>query len=76
MFRTDNPIGDFARYDAAQQEWLDTRPICEICEEPIQTSKAFYYANQWFCKCKECEKELMQIIWEDIKEEYLVNVEE
>ena len=36
MFYTDNPIRDFERYDRRQQQWLDSLPVCEHCNEPIQ----------------------------------------
>lgn len=35
-FYTDNPLRDADRYDAYQQKWLDSRPICHACGEPIQ----------------------------------------
>lgn len=76
MCRTADPIADFMRRDAEQQKWLDKRPVCEHCGEPIQEEQAFYYADMWFCTAKECEKELKETIWEDIRSEYLVQVEE
>lgn len=76
MIRTNDPIADFMRRDAAQQEWLDKRPVCECCGEPIQEERAYYYADYWFCTDKECEKEFIAMVWEDIKNDYLVSVEE
>lgn len=66
----------WVEHDAKQQEWLSKRPVCDCCKEPIQESEAFYYADQWFCKYGECEQELMKLIWEDIRSDYLVPVEE
>lgn len=36
LFRTGNPDRDADRYDAWRQEWLDSRPRCYACGEPIQ----------------------------------------
>lgn len=74
MCRTADPIADFMRRDAEQQKWLDKRPVCDGCGEPIQEQQAFYYADEWFCM--ECEEECKESVWEDIRSEYLVQVEE
>ena len=62
---TDNPILDFQRNDAEQQEQLDKLPICECCGEPIQQEKAIYYNDQWCCI--DCEEEF----WQNIREDFL-----
>lgn len=31
MSRTDDPVADFDRYDAEQQQQLDSLPVCECC---------------------------------------------
>lgn len=41
MFRSDNPIRDFERYDAEQQRKLDRLPKCAYCGEPIQDEKCY-----------------------------------
>lgn len=50
--RTDDPIRDFNRHDAAQRAWLATRPICHCCGEPIQ--EEFYYELPDGAWCEEC----------------------
>ena len=75
-YYTGNPVADHLRYEADREEWLECRPVCECCGEHIQEEYAFYYNDQWFCRNDECEEELMKTIWEDIKNDYLVPVEE
>lgn len=47
------------------QEYLDSLPLCEICNEPIQQNKAVHYNDQWCCE--NCEDEF----WENIREDFL-----
>ena len=55
MFRTDDPIRDFERYDAYQVEELKKRPVCEVCGEPIVDD---YYYDIFDQKvCSDCLKE-------------------
>lgn len=51
MFITDDPIADFHRHDAEQQEQLEHLPMCECCEEYIQDD---YYELGGEILCKEC----------------------
>ena len=65
-------------YEAMEYERemkLARMPVCECCGEHIQTELAFYYSGLWFCTDRECEKELIEMVWDDIKEDYLVTVE-
>ena len=64
----------WCEHDARQTEALERMPVCECCGEHIQTETAFYYNDQWFCI--ECEEELIELVWDDIKNDYLCNVEE
>lgn len=41
MFRTDDPIADFNRYDAKRERALKKYPKCCWCDEPI-TDDHFY----------------------------------
>ena len=66
----------WCEHDARQAEALARMPVCECCGDYVQTEKAFYYNDQWFCTDEECEKELMEIVWEDIRSDYLFDVEE
>lgn len=49
MYRTDDPIADFARWDAEQEEWLEHLPVCEECGEPIQQEFAVCLHGHWYC---------------------------
>jgi formylmethanofuran dehydrogenase subunit E len=48
MFRTDDPIADFHRYDVEQCEKLSKRPKCEYCGEHIQDD-FYYYVDGIVC---------------------------
>lgn len=42
MFRyTDNPVRDAEATASDFQQWLDTRPVCKICEKPVQEDHYF-----------------------------------
>lgn len=43
-FRTGDPLTDFSRLDQEQAKWLETLPVCEICDEPVQDE---YYYEIW-----------------------------
>jgi hypothetical protein len=66
----------FEQNEARKEKWLESRPICSCCEEPIQSEKAYCYKDQWFCKDRDCRKAFMEIVWEDIESDYLENVED
>jgi hypothetical protein len=67
MSYTDNPLADFESHEAEKQKWLDSRPICCICKEPIQESKMIYYNDQHCCPLYEYEWEF----WQGIREDFL-----
>lgn len=52
MYRTDDPIADFNRYEAEQQRKLDKLPKCDICGEPIQDD--YFYNIYGDIFCEEC----------------------
>lgn len=52
MFRTDDPLADFDRYDAEQQRELDKLPVCADCGEPV-TDDYFYLINDEVI-CPDC----------------------
>lgn len=52
MFRTDDPIADFERYDAMQSELLERLPVCVECGEPVQDE--CYYEINGEVVCREC----------------------
>ena len=63
MFRTDNPVADFERYDAKQQEELNKLPKCDACGEPIQDDHLFDINGDLFCE--ECMMEIFKQDTED-----------
>ena len=50
MYRTDDPITDFNRYDYEEQKWLESRPICSECGEPIITETAYRFDGVLICE--------------------------
>lgn len=50
MSFTDNPILDFANYDAEQQEQLEKLPVCIECGEPIQDKYCFEINGEYICE--------------------------
>lgn len=49
MYRSDDPIRDFERYDAEQEAELEKRPVCEYCGEHIQGERALYINGEFLC---------------------------
>ena len=48
MRRSDDPIRDFYRHDAEEQELLEKCPVCDCCGEPItdETFKKIVYRGK------------------------------
>lgn len=46
---TDNPLADFASWDAEKTAQLERLPVCCCCEEPIQQEDAVCINDEWFC---------------------------
>ncbi len=57
IYRTDDPLKDFARHERDQQRMLDLLPVCSKCGEPIQESHAYFtLAEVWVCDdCADAE---------------------
>lgn len=55
MYRTDDPIADYERYEADQEAKLDKLPKCDICGEPIQEDYLYCIYGDIFCE--DCLKE-------------------
>jgi len=49
MYRTDDPIADFARHDAEQQRKMDKLPRCAECDRPIQTEECYEINDELIC---------------------------
>lgn len=50
MFYTDDPLRDFDRWDAEQQDRLKDLPVCDDCGETITSESAFYIDGSWICE--------------------------
>lgn len=49
MYRTDDPVSDFARYDVEQARELAKLPVCAECDEPIQSEEYFEINDEPVC---------------------------
>lgn len=49
MYTTDDPLRDFARYDAEQARELAKLPVCAECGEPIQTEECYEINDELIC---------------------------
>lgn len=63
MFWTDDPVADFHRHDAEQTKWLESRPECCECGNPIQSNECFEFNDELICP--KCLKENHQKQTED-----------
>ena len=55
MFRSDDPLMDFDRWDRGREERLKELPKCDYCHEPIQDE--FYYELDGEKICPACLEE-------------------
>lgn len=55
MVWTDDPLADFHRHDAMQEEALSRCPICACCKYPIQEDYCF--ETDMGDYCEECFEE-------------------
>ena len=51
-YRTDDPHKDFDRWDRQREEWLESRPVCDGCFNPIQDDH--YYDINGEKMCEDC----------------------
>ena len=58
MMWTDDPERDFLRWDAENEEWLKSRPVCVMCGEPIQDD--CYYDFGGGPMCEECTESFVK----------------
>jgi len=49
MYRTDDPLADFDRWDAEQSRQERELPCCVDCGEHIHQEDAVYMDGRWFC---------------------------
>lgn len=62
---SDNPHRDADRQDRIQQRWLDSRPRCFGCREPIQDDTCYELNGRKYCL--ECE----DLVWSKVRGEFL-----
>ena len=68
MYFTDDPLYDFTRYDTENQKWLDSRPICAGCGDPIQENVCYEINGHKYCQsCGDQE----HLVWHIIRNNYL-----
>lgn len=36
--------------EAEAERWLQKRPVCADCQEPIQDERAFFKDGEWLCE--------------------------
>ena len=65
MIYTDNPVADFARYDAEQSRKLSELPVCCLCGEPIQDE--YYYEIGVDILCEKCLNDMHRKYTEDFE---------
>ena len=63
MYRTDDPIADFHRWDADQQKHLHSLPLCDKCCEPIQDDICYEIDGEILCE--DCMKDRYERWTED-----------
>lgn len=47
---TDDPLLDFDRHQADEEEWLMSRPVCDDCKEHIADDEAYHNNGIWICR--------------------------
>lgn len=50
MTYTDDPLADFERWDAEQQEQLEKLPTCCECDAPIQDEYCYEFNGDYMCE--------------------------
>jgi formylmethanofuran dehydrogenase subunit E len=49
VYLSDDPVADFARYDAEQARKLAKLPTCQRCGDAIQQERAVCIEGFWYC---------------------------
>lgn len=65
-YYSDDTYRDFDRWDADQEAWLNSRPVCKWCGEHIQDEYAYRINGDLVCE--DCLKDT-RVDVEDIVEE-------
>jgi len=62
MIRTDDPLGDFNRYEAEQFLWEMSRPVCSDCGEHITGDYLWEFHGLIYCEdCVDRHKERIDL---------------
>ena len=65
FYRTDDPLDDFARYDAERErereEIRSMLPRCADCDNPIEDEEAYYINGEWICEA--CMESYKREVW-------------
>ena len=49
IFRSDDPLADFAAWDREQAAVMERLPECADCGEKITDETAYYIESVWIC---------------------------
>lgn len=55
----------FIKHDRRQQQWLDSRPVCDYCDNPIQDD--FAYQINGDILCEGCLNDHFRISTDDLQ---------
>ena len=73
MSYTNDPVMDFHNYDKEQTRWLLSRPVCSICQEPIQDDVMFRIDSKNYCEAclrDEFEVDIPDDSWDEDDRDY------
>lgn len=65
--RTDDPIADFVRYQAEQEEETEKLPKCDNCGEPIMDDYCYDVGGDILCE--DCMNDLFRVRVDDYIED-------
>lgn len=68
MHYTDDPIRDAENYQADQERWLESRPVCDYCNNYV-TDEHYYAPEPGIVICNDC-------ILQYCNDNYKVDIEE
>ena len=65
MYYTDDPVADYARYDAEQERIRRKCPLCSECDEPIMDATCYVINDEIICEScmgqyRRCTDDLME----------------
>lgn len=50
MYRTDDPVADYLRYDRERERERDMLPRCSVCNEPIEDETCYEINDELICE--------------------------